>query len=456
MKDEARLTLHNEEIERLVLSNLMNYSDLFQSWQEYLSEDIFYFPKHRILFNAIKELHDSGEIPELQSVGMYLQANPVNGMPELYEIADIYACSVTSAMFSQDIGILLDLSKRRRYWNLGQRLIAVGTDLTVNIDDIDSAIDKEREANIQKQGDVYDMRSINASLTARVESNYREENKTMLATGFPSLDEKGGFQLSDLNLIGGDTSMGKSTFATNVTVNVAKSGVPSMIYTLEMTKDQLAARINAPFSGVPSYISLYKKLRTDQLRFFEQAKATTDSLPLFIVDSLTTYEDIKASIRTNAIKRKVKLFVIDFLQTLGYLRSKNESEASFYERVCRELKNLAKELEICIVLVVQFSRPQNKESDPRPSKSMIRGSGGIEQAADTILLLYRPNYYGRQHKYRKDIPDHVTEVIIDKGRNIGGTGTFFADYKNEQFFEYQTNAVEGERKPVATQEHLPF
>ncbi len=456
MKDEARLTLHNEEMERRVLSNLMTYMDLFQSWQEYLSEDVFYYPKHRIIYNAIKELYDNGEIPELQAVVMHLQANPVSGMPEMYEIVDISSSACTSATFSQDIGILLDLSKRRRYWNLGQRLIAVGTDLTVNIDDIDSAIDKEREANIQKQGDVYDMRSINASLTARVESNYREENKTMLATGFPSLDEKGGFQLSDLNLIGGDTSMGKSTFATNVAVNVAKSGVPSMIYTLEMTKDQLAARINAPFSGVPSYISLYKKLRTDQLRFFEQAKSTTDSLPLFIVDSLTTYEDIKASIRTNAIKRKVKLFVIDFLQTLGYLRSKNESEASFYERVCRELKNLAKELEICIVLVVQFSRPQNKESDPRPSKSMIRGSGGIEQAADTILLLYRPNYYGRQHKYRKDIPDHVTEVIIDKGRNIGGTGTFFADYKNEQFFEYQTNAVEGERKPVATQEHLPF
>lgn len=456
MKDEARLTLHNVEIERRVLSNLMIYRDLFQSWQEYLSDDIFYYPKHRIIFNAIKELHDSGEIPELQAVALHLQANPVSGMPELYELADIYGSAVTSATFSQDIAILLDLSKRRRYWNLGQRLIAVGTDLTVNIEDIDSAIDKEREANMQKHGDVYDMRAINASLTARVESNYKEENKTMLATGFPSLDEKGGFQLSDLNLIGGDTSMGKSTFATNVSVNVAKSGVPSMIYTLEMTKDQLAARINAPFSGVPSYISLYKKLRTDQLRFFEQAKATTDSLPLFIVDSLTTYEDIKASIRTNAIKRKVKLFVIDFLQTLGYLRSKNESEASFYERVCRELKNLAKELEICIVLVVQFSRPQNKESDPRPSKSMIRGSGGIEQAADTILLLYRPNYYGRQHKYRKDIPDHVTEVIIDKGRNIGGTGTFFADYKNEQFFEYQTNAVEGERKPVATQEKLPF
>ena len=229
MKDEARLTLHNQEIERRVLSNLMTYMDLFQSWQEYLSEDIFYFPKHRIIYNAIKELYDKGEIPELQAVVMHLQANPVSGMPEVYEIADIYASAVSSVTFSQDIGILIDLSKRRRYWNLGQRLIAVGTDLTVNIDDIDSAIDKEREANMQKQGDVYDMRAINASLTARVESNYKEENKTMLPTGFPSLDEKGGLQLSDLDLVGGDTSMGKSTFATNVTVNVAKSGVPSMI-----------------------------------------------------------------------------------------------------------------------------------------------------------------------------------------------------------------------------------
>ncbi len=458
MSEVMKIALHSDELEREVLSNLMSYEGLFGQNQEVLSEDLFYTPKHRALYKAIKDVADGGDFPDVLNVGMRLMQHPDSLAPEAWEVAEIASLSVTSVNFDRNVEMLIDMAKRRRYWLLGNKLISAGTDFTVDIGEVDKDIDKIREQNLLVSSDVYDMASINKALTERVKSNFNGENKTMLKTGFTSLDERGGFQLSDLNLIGGATSMGKSTFATNIAVNVAKSGVPSMIYTLEMTKEQLAARINAPFSGVPSYVSLYKKLRTDQLRFLEGAKSVTDNLPLYIVDSLTTYELIKANIRSNAIKRKVKLFVIDFLQTLGYLRSKNESEASFYERVCRELKNLAKELEVCVVLVVQFSRPQEKNSDPRPDKSMIRGSGGIEQAADTILLLYRPKYYGRQHKYRKDIPDHITEVIIDKGRNIGGTGTFFADYKNEMFFEFQSAdaSSEAQRAPEPVQEQLPF
>ena len=287
----------------------------------------------------------------------------------------------------------------------------------------------------------HDIKSANASLLKIVNRNSGITPKAV-PSGFPSFDQKGGLLISDLILVGGDTSMGKSTFAINLAVRAAESTIPSMVFTIDNTSERVAAKVNAMFCEITAGEIFFNDLSPEQLQVISKSMSKTDGLPLYIEDSLTTYEDIKASIRTNAIKRKVKLFVIDFLQTLGYLRSKNESEASFYERVCRELKNLAKELDICIVLVVQFNRPQDKNSDPRPDKFMIRGGCGIEQAADTILLLYRPNYYGRQHKYRKDIPDHVTEVIIDKGRNIGGTGTFFADYKNEQFFEYQTKRDE--------------
>ena len=248
----------------------------------------------------------------------------------------------------------------------------------------------------------------------------RNQNNALIPSGFPSFDEQCGLRLSELILVGGEASIGKTTFVNSLAIRALNSLISSMVIVCDQTYEMYVEKINAMSREVTG---------DDIIR----------------TKPLTTYENIKASIRTNAIKRNVKLFVIDYLQMLGYLRSKNESEASFYERVCRELKNLAKELEICIVLVVQFKIAQNKNGYPRPDRSRIHGGEGIVQIADTILLLYRPNYYGRQHKYRKDIPDHVTEVIIDKGRNIGGTGTFFVDYKNEMYFEYENNRRQIER-----------
>lgn len=453
MTNDAKVILFNENIERKVLSNLLSFRDLIMEWQEFLTEDMFYLPKHRILYGAIKSVYDNGDIPDLETVCDFLMRHPVAGAPEIYEVAEIQTSTTSSAAFGQHISLLTDLAERRRYWRLGNRLIAAGTDLSVDINEIDKSIDAERERNTRKSK-TFDIRVANGILQERMSRNCNGVG-TMLQTGFPTLDDKGGLQEGDIVLVGGATSMGKTTFVTNMTWNVAASGIPSMMFTLEMTVEQLSARINAPYCGVPSYVLLFKKLRSDQLRYVEEAMRQTEKVPFIIEDSLTTYETIKESIRSNAIKGGVRLFVIDYLQILGCLRSKNETEASFYERACRELKNLAKELRICVVLVVQFNR-EVKGEDPRPRKEWIRGSGGIEQAADTILLLYRPNYYGKRHKYRPEIPPTITEVIIDKGRNIGGSGTFFADYKNEQFFEYVGVEIESAQQQVPRQGNLPF
>lgn len=283
----------------------------------------------------------------------------------------------------------------------------------------------------------HDIKSANASLMKTV-NRRKGIDPISIPSGFPSFDRKGGLRISDLILVGSDTSIGKTTFAFNLAARAAESNFPSMVITIDSTIVQVAAKFAAQFSEITSYRILSENLSSEQLQIINGAVSKTDYLPLYIDDSLFNFDDIKVSIRDNVTCHNVKLVVIDFLQAYGYYRNAGESEESFHERVCRELKDLAKELKICIVLVVQFSRPKDN-ADPRPDMFRIRGGSGIEQAADTILLLYRPNYYGRQHKYRKDIPDHVTEVIIDKGRNIGGAGTFFADYKNEKYFEYVDN-----------------
>ena len=254
----------------------------------------------------------------------------------------------------------------------------------------------------------HDIKSANATLMKTV-NRRKGIDPISIPSGFPSFDRKGGLRISDLILVGSDTSIGKTTFAFNLAARAAESNFPSMIITFDNTFEQVAAKIAAMFGEITYEDILSENRSSEQLQIINDAVSKTDHLPLYIDDTLFL-NDLRDFITCH----NVKLVVIDYLQAYGYYHDANESEESFYERVCRELKNLAKELKVCIVLVVQFKRPQDKNSDPRPDKSMIRGGGGIEQAADTILLLYRPNYYGRQLKYRKDIPTMLLRSSLTK------------------------------------------
>lgn len=157
-----------------------------------------------------------------------------------------------------------------------------------------------------------------------------------------------------------------------------------------------------------------------------------------------------------AIKKHVKVFYIDFLQRVKKPKNMKESEASFYEAVCNELKDLAKELKVCIVILVQLNREANN-ADPRPTLSKIKASSGIEQAADTVVFVYRPGYYGKQHKYRPTLDANRTaEIIIAKGRNTE-TGSFYVGYKPELNLFYDMDAGEPETvQPDAQEQPLPF
>ena len=447
--------LHNEGIEMSVLSNLLSYPDLLPQYQEVMSDELFFNPTHKVVYNAIKHVYDEGEAPDILTVGMYLMKNPQANAPNPDDLAGISSYSMSSANFAYNIDVLRNLAKRRRYWVLGTKLVSVGTDLTIDIDHVDKDIDRIREENLQQSSGVFNMQAVNDALAERIEKNCNDDRASMVPTGFKLIDERGGFQLTDFNVIAGATSQGKSTLAINMLVNAAKAGVPGMFFTLEMTIEQLAARINSPFSGVSSAVMLYKKMRTDQIREFERAKKFSEKLPIYIDDTSTNFEKIKDVIRSFAIKRKVKVFFIDYVQVLSSTRKRQDSEAQFLETVCRELKNLAKELKVCIVALSQLNR-EAKDSDPRPSLSKLKGSGGIEQAADTIVFIYRPGYYGKRHRYRPELdPDSTAEMIIGKGRNIG-VGTGSVGFRAENTYFYDLDSKEQALIPKAEQQPLPF
>ena len=449
-------TIHNMELEYQILSNLMNYPNLFPEYRELLNVDLFSYPACKATFDAIREVSDAGDVPDILTVGMYLMEHPIKDAPDSAQLATIYSFSVSAANFEREVYMLADMAKRRRCFVLGHKLISAGTDPTVDVADIDKDIEEYREENCKSAVDFYDMRAINSALSERVQQNTINEKANMVTTGFSYIDDKGGFQYTDLVVLGGATSMGKTTMAVNMLVNGAKAGIPSMFFSLEMTIQQLSARINAPICGVSSSLLLFKKLFTTQLRDFEKAKGISNDYPIYIDDSSNSIETIKEKIRSMAIKKGVKVFYIDFLQRVKKPKSMKESEASFYEAVCNDLKDLAKELKVCIVIICQLNRDANN-SDPRPTLSKIKASSGIEQAADHVVFIYRPGYYGKQHKYRPTLdPNKSAEIIIAKGRNVE-TGSFYVGYKAELSIFYDLDAGEPDSNPMAPREQgLPF
>ena len=453
---DAKIALSNTDLEYQILSNLMNYPNLFTEYRDMLSEKLFSNARCRSVFNAIKEVRDTGDVPDLLTVSMYVMQHPSEDAPDAAELATIYGFAATSVNFHKEVCILIDMAKRRQLFVLGHKLIKAGTDITFDIEDIDSEIEAYREESFQPATDFYDMKAINGALTERVKQNTVDEKANMVSTGFSYIDDKGCVQFTDFVVIGGATSMGKTTLALNMLVNGAKAGIPSMFFSLEMTVQQLAARINAPICGVSSSLLLFKKLYTSQLRDFEKAKGVTNDLPIYIDDSSSNLEAIKEKIRSMAIKKGVKVFYIDFLQRMTKPKNMRESEASFYENACNDLKNLAKELKVCIVVLVQLNRDANNV-DPRPTLSKIKASSGIEQAADTVMFVYRPGYYGKQHKFRPTLDANKSaEIIIAKGRNTE-TGSFYVGYKPELSLFYDFDA--GEPEPVTSapqQQGLPF
>lgn len=208
---------------------------------------------------------------------------------------------------------------------------------------------------------------------------------------------------------------------------------------MEMNATQLAARINAPLcqADISSADILYRPLTLDEIRDFDKAKGNTDTLPVFFDDkSNISFEKIMSSIRRNNKKYGIRAFFIDYLQILNSTQDMSDTER-FMGQVARNLKNLAKELDVCIVALSQLSRDKQ---DPYPRMSRIRASGQIGEAADNVIFIYRPEEYHLTFRHKADLdPDGHAEIIVGKGRNIG-TGSFFCSFdKRKTCFMDGTN-----------------
>lgn len=243
-------------------------------------------------------------------------------------------------------------------------------------------------------------------------------------TGFYELDEiLGGFQKSDLIIIAARPSMGKTAFALTLARNAAiDHKVPVGIFSLEMSTMQLVIRLLCAEGRLNAHL-----VRTGKLPHSEGAKLSKNahkliSAPIFVDDSPSqTVLEIRAKARRLKAEKKVGLIIIDYLQLMQG-PAKAESREREISHISRSLKALAKELNIPVIALAQLNRAVESRSDKRPQLSDLRESGSIEQDADVVMFLNRPEYYGIEKDENGESLEGVAEVIIGKQRN-GPTGT---------------------------------
>ena len=435
MTMEAKVLLHDEQCEQQVLGVLLTYRDCYDQFQDYCTEEVFSDPTNRYFYQCISGVISEGKKPDILSVFEYTQKHPKPGCSEeensllAGSIAELVSSVVSSVTFEQNCMRLADLHTRRKMYVIGCNLINAGTSELGDTDEIKAKTLEDLQAlDDRPQTSVRSVKDALSPLNKIVNDNISGTRTIGYPTGFNYLDEKGGMQPTDLWIIAAEFSQGKTSLALDFCISVALAGYGAAFYSTEMMSTQLAARMVAGKSGISSRVIMQQPLEGETLSKYDKAIGKLEGLPIYFDDSSTLSVDrIISSIRSMVRNRGVKVAFVDYLQTLQTNeRNMRMTEEQFFGLTARKFKNLAKELQICIVLISQIARSKDTTE---PTLSRIRGSGQISEAADVVLLVYRPEFYNKSYSGArcKVSTKNTAQIKLAKGRNIG-TGDFICGY----------------------------
>lgn len=480
----ARVMPHNIEAEQALLGAILVNNNVFEKVGEMLAPEQFYDPVHQRIFEAIATLIQRGQLADPKTLRGMFENDPaladVGGAQYLGDLA----ASVISVINAADYGQLIhDLHLRRQLIILGEDIVneAFQQDLekpaVKQIEEAEHTLFELAQTGELDRGFVKLDKSLAVSLRMADEAFKRDSHVTGVTTGLRDLDRKlGGFQRSDLVILAGRPSMGKTALATNIAINAArafhetsgKEGSAVAFFSLEMSSEQLATRLLGDYASVPSDKIRRGEIKQDDFTKFVEATKFLSHAPLYIDDTPGLGV---ASLRTRArrLKRLVPhlgLIVIDYLQLLHGSAKSMDNRVQEVSEITRGLKGLAKELDVPVLALSQLSRAVESREDKHPQLADLRESGSIEQDADVVMFVYREEYYhARAEPARR--PDEgedkfnqryqrwmergeeirsIAEVLIAKQRH-GPIGTvplhFDGQYTRFSNLERHFSAVEG-------------
>ena len=428
-----RVLPHSLEAEQSVIGSMLMDRDAVISASEIITGSDFYQRQYGIMFDAMVELFNEGKPVDLVTLQDRLKEKDVP--PEVSSldfVRDIVSIVPTSANVKSYAAIVRDKAVMRRLIHTAEDIANacyVGKD---PLEDILADTEKSVFNLLQSRGaqEFVPIKQVAINVLEKIEAAYKNQGTiTGVPTGFIDLDYKlSGFQPSDFILIAARPSMGKTAFVLNVVDYVSvRRGLPCMVFSLEMSKEQLVNRMLSMESNVDS-----QKLRTGSLTDADwdavvEGVGVIGSSRLIIDDTPgISITELRSKCRKMKLEQGLSLVIIDYLQLMsGSGRGSNENRQQEISEISRSLKALARELQAPVVALSQLSRACETRTDHRPMLSDLRESGAIEQDADVVMFLYRDDYYNKD----TDHPNEA-EVIIAKQRN-GPIGTVNLIWKPE-------------------------
>src|SRR3954463_1761651 len=452
-----RTAPHNIEAEQSVLGAILVNNDAFYRVSDFLEPKHFFEPIHQTIFETAGSLIRAGKVATPVTLKTFVAADTdIGGMTVGQYLARL-AAEATTIINAQDYGrAIYELALRRALIVIGEDMVNVAFDAPVDFAPQEQIEDAERRLYELAETGRYDggfQRFASAVTTAvdmAAKAYQRDGKLSGIATGLADLDRMmGGLQPSDLIILAGRPGMGKTALATNIAFNIAKAyefekqpdgshktvnGGVVGFFSLEMSAEQLATRIIAEQSGVPSYKIRRGDIREDDFYKITDVARDMQTMPLYI-DQTGGLSIAQLAARARRLKRQrgLDMLVVDYIQLLSGSSKKGDNRVQEVTEITTGMKALAKELNVPILALSQLSRQVEQRDDKRPQLSDLRESGSIEQDADVVLFVFREEYYIKNKEPKPGTEEHFkwqtdmdqahgrAEVIIGKQRH-GPTG----------------------------------
>ncbi|GAC1386873.1 MAG: replicative DNA helicase [Candidatus Saccharimonadales bacterium] len=423
--DIAKIPPQNSEAEASLLGAILIDADAIVKVADSIGPDDFYEDRHKRIYEAMRQLYEKHSPVDVLTLSDQLKGTGflemVGGPPYLTELTNFVP---TAAHAEQYAEIVSQKALRRRLIKASQDIVGLGYDEAQSLQDlIEQAESKLFEVSQRHvKQDVTSLETILSDSFDRLDELHKDKGKIRgVPTGFKDLDNLlAGLQRSDLFILAARPSMGKTAMVLNLAHNVAvQASEPVLIFSLEMSKEQLVDRMLSRESGVDAWALRTGNLTDSDFEKLGQAMGTLSEAQIYIDDSPgITVSDLRTKARREAHQRPLGLIIVDYLQLMsGGSRFGNESNrVQEISEISRGLKGLARELNVPLIALSQLSRSVESRNPQIPQLADLRESGSIEQDADVVAFLDREDYYNPESERQ-----NIMDVFIKKHRN-GPTG----------------------------------
>ena len=460
VKDKFKELPNNIEAEQSVIGSILVTNEIFDDINTIISNTNFYDPMHQKIFSAIESLIYKGMLANPITLKNYFEdeKDELNVPEYLVKITKFSTSTRQAIEYSK---IIYDMFVRRELIKISEQTID-----TAKLNDINTNGQDIIENSEKLLFDLAEKGSFNSSLTKFDEAMRQtiemataayknEEGIVGVPTGLRDLDDRlGGLHQSDLIIIAGRPSMGKTSLATNIAFNAAKkiqeSGKKSTVafFSLEMSSEQLSTRILAEQSRIRSNDIRRGRISDEQFDKFLETSKDISELPLYI-DETPAISIAALSNRARRVKRLfgLDMIIIDYIQLMRGTSFNKDGRVQEISQITQGLKAIAKELSIPVLALSQLSRQVEQRDDHKPQLSDLRESGSIEQDADVVMFVYREGYYLQRKEPREATVEHaewqakmnevahLAEIIIGKQRH-GPVGKVLLEFE-EQFTKFK-------------------